>query len=226
MPRRREVKPFCYDCLIRLAFEGLSTAIVLTDTRGRLIFVNRAANDVFGISHSDIGRPIQQVLSDFSLLSLWAEACQQEKPVMGVVKVTTPRERLLRVTVGICRTRKGTITGRALLACDVTEDRKVGLEVTEELAKMLLSHRDSSPKRNGLSLDALTPTEWRILRLLGKGLSNAEIARELTVSLNTLRTHLKSIYRKLNLPNRSAAVAFAAQLCQRLPVVTLTLLGE
>lgn len=226
MPRRRKVKPFCYDCLIRLAFEGLSTAIVLTDTKCRLIFVNRAANDVFGISHSDIGRPIQQVLSDFSLLSFWSEACQQEEPVMGVVKVTTPRERLLRVTVGICRTRKGTIIGRALLACDVTEDRKVALEVTEELAKMLLSHRNSYLKWNGLSLDALTPTEWRILRLLGKGLSNAEIARELKVSLNTLRTHLKNIYRKLDLPNRSAAVAFAAQLRQRLPEVTLTLLGE
>lgn len=226
MPRGRKVKPFCYDCLIRMAFEGLSIAIVLTDEKCRLIFVNRTANEVFGISNSDIGRPIQQVLSDFSLLSLWSEACQQEKPVMGVVKVTTPRERLLKVTVGICQTRKGMIMGRALIACDVTEDRKVALEVTEELARMLLSHKNPSLEWNRLSLDTLTPTEWRILRLLGKGLSNAEIARELTVSLNTLRTHLKNIYRKLNLPNRSAAVAFAAQLRQRLPEVTLTLLGE
>ena len=130
------------------------------------------------------------------------------------------------MTVGICRTKRGTLIGRALLACDVTEDRKVALEVTEELVRMLLSHRNSSLKWNRISSDVLTPTEWRILRLLGKGLSNAEIARELTISLNTLRTHLKNIYRKLNLPNRSAAVAFAAQLRQSLPELTLTLLGE
>jgi LuxR family maltose regulon positive regulatory protein len=68
--------------------------------------------------------------------------------------------------------------------------------------------------------------EWRILKLLGKGMSNKEIADELTISLNTLRTHLKNIYRKLNLPKRSATVAFAAQLHQRLPEVTIALLGE
>ncbi len=226
MPAVRKVKPFCYDCLIRLAFEGLSTAIVLTDTRCRLIFVNRAAQDVFGISPSDIGRPIQQVLSDISLFAFWSEACQRGEPVTGLVKVESPAERLLRVTVGVCRTRRGTLIGRALLACDVTEDRKVALEVTEELARVLLGRKNSGPNATKVGLDALTPAEWRILRLLGKGLSNAQIARELTISPNTLRTHLKNIYRKLNLTNRSAAVAFAAQLQQRLPELTLTLLGE
>jgi len=145
---------------------------------------------------------------------------------MGLVKVTAPKERLLRVTVGICRTRRGTLIGRALLACDVTEDRRVALEVTEELARTLLGRKSLSLDGQGQNLDVLTAMEWRILKLLGKGMSNKEIANELTISLNTLRTHLKNIYRKLNLPNRSAAVAFAAQLHQRLPEVTIALLGE
>jgi len=226
MPRKKRVESICYDCLIRLAFEGLSTAIILTDKRCRLIFVNRAAHDVFGVSPSDIGRPIQQVLPDFSLLALWSEACQRDEPVTGVVKVATPKERLLRITVGVCKTHRGTLIGRALLACDVTEDRRVALEVTEELMRTLLGRNSLPIDGQGLNLDSLTPTEWRILKLLGKGLSNQEIANELTISLNTLRTHLKNIYRKLNLPNRNAAVAFAAQLHQRLPEVTVTLLGE
>lgn len=226
MLRRQKIRPFCHDCLIMLAFEGLSTAIVLTDTQCRLIFVNRAAHEIFGISSSDIGRPIQQALRDLSLFVFWSESCQRKEPVTGLVKVTDPAERLLRVTVGICRTQRGKLIGRALLACDVTEDRKVALEVTEELAQMLLGHKTSTFNGHESSLGALTPTEWRILRLLGKGLTNTEIVRELTISLNTLRTHLKSIYRKLNLPNRSAAVAFAAQLHQRLPKLTLTLLGD
>jgi DNA-binding CsgD family transcriptional regulator len=224
--RKKRVESICYDCLIRLAFEGLSTAIILTDEKCRLIFVNRAAHDVFGVSPSYVGRPIQQVLSDFSLLALWSEACQRDEPVMGLVKVTEPKERLLRVMVGICRTRRGNLIGRALLACDVTEDRRVALEVTEELARTLLGRKSLSFDGQGQNLDVLTVMEWRILKLLGKGMSNKEIADELTISLNTLRTHLKNIYRKLNLPNRSAAVAFAAQLHQRLPEVTIALLGE
>lgn len=225
MFRHRKEEPFCQDCLIRLAFEGLSTAIVLTDERCRLIFVNRAAEEIFGISSSDIGRPIQRIIQDLSLLALWFEACQHEEPVMSVIRVTEPSERLLRVTVGVCRAAKGNIIGRALLACDVTEDRKVVLEITEELEKALLNRRFASDGQ-GSTLNDLTLMEWRILRLLGKGLSNAEIARNLMISPNTLRTHLKSIYRKLNLPNRSAAVAFASQLQQRLPELSLTLLGE
>lgn len=227
MPRRQRIKSFCYDCLIRLAFEGLSTAIVLTDMQGHLIFVNRAAHEIFGISPSDVGRPIQRALRDLSLLVFWSEAYQREEPVMGLVKITDPTEKLLRVTVGICRAKEGRLIGRAILACDVTEDRKVALEVTEELARAFLGLKTTlTSNGNEMNLDALTPTEWRILRLLGKGLSNNEIAHELTMSPNTLRTHLKSIYRKLNLPSRSAAVAFAAQLYQRLPQLTLTLLGD
>lgn len=219
-------KSICSNCLIRLAFEGLSTAIVLTDERCRLIFVNRAANEIFDISEADIGQPIQRAIKDFSLLYLWSEACQRNEPVSGLVRVTYPKERLLRITIGICSSKRGKVIGRALLACDVTEDRRVALEVTEELARAFLKHHPLPTTGDNLNLDALTPMEWRILRLLGKGLSNQQIAGELTISHNTLRTHLKNIYRKLNLPNRSAAVAFAAQLRQFLPQLTFTLLGE
>ena len=45
-----------------------------------------------------------------------------------------------------------------------------------------------------------------MLRLLGTELSGPEIARELVVSLNTVRTHTKSIYAKLGVTNRRAAV--------------------
>ena len=47
-------------------------------------------------------------------------------------------------------------------------------------------------------MEALSQQELRVLRLLVAGLSNADIARELVVSTNTIKTHVKSIYRKLN----------------------------
>ncbi len=51
-----------------------------------------------------------------------------------------------------------------------------------------------------------------MLRLLRGDLSGPEIARELHVSLNTLRTHTKHIYTKLGATNRREAVTRAAQL--------------
>ena len=51
-----------------------------------------------------------------------------------------------------------------------------------------------------------------MLRLLGTDLDGPDIARELFVSLNTMRTHTKNIYAKLGVNNRRAAVRRAAEL--------------
>jgi LuxR family maltose regulon positive regulatory protein len=58
-------------------------------------------------------------------------------------------------------------------------------------------------------LDPFTDRERKVLRLLSAGLSNAEIAAELMVSINTIRTQARSIYQKLNAKNRHEAVALA-----------------
>jgi len=58
-------------------------------------------------------------------------------------------------------------------------------------------------------LDPLTDRERKVLRLLSVGLSNAEIAAELVVSINTVKTQARSIYQKLNAKNRHEAVALA-----------------
>jgi LuxR family maltose regulon positive regulatory protein len=60
--------------------------------------------------------------------------------------------------------------------------------------------------------EPLSPQEQRVLRLLVAGLSNAAIARELVVSANTIKTQLKSIYRKLDVANRDEAREAAREL--------------
>ena len=57
--------------------------------------------------------------------------------------------------------------------------------------------------------DPLSPQEERVLRLLATGRSNPEIASELIVSVNTIRTQVQSIYRKLNVNNRVEAIGTA-----------------
>jgi len=56
-------------------------------------------------------------------------------------------------------------------------------------------------------LEPLSQRERKVLRLLAAGLSNPEIAGELTVSLNTVKTQVQSIYRKLNVSSRKEAIA-------------------
>lgn len=60
--------------------------------------------------------------------------------------------------------------------------------------------------------EPLSPQEQRVLRLLSTGNSNAEIAQELVVSINTIRTQVQSIYHKLQVNNRHAASHIARSL--------------
>ena len=68
-----------------------------------------------------------------------------------------------------------------------------------------------SPIRQAL-IDPLSERELDVLRLLATELDGPAIARELTVSLNTMRTHTKNIYAKLAVTSRRAAVRRAAEL--------------
>jgi LuxR family transcriptional regulator, maltose regulon positive regulatory protein len=70
----------------------------------------------------------------------------------------------------------------------------------------------ASPTRRQDLVEPLSEREREVLRLLGTELSGPEIARELVVSLNTVRTHTKSIYAKLGVNTRRAAVRRAEEL--------------
>lgn len=67
-------------------------------------------------------------------------------------------------------------------------------------------------QKSEILVEPLSPQELRVLRLLASGLSNPEIARELVVSTNTIKTQLQSIYRKLNVAKREQAAELARQL--------------
>jgi len=71
-----------------------------------------------------------------------------------------------------------------------------------------------SPRSPGAATgDALTPREMETLRLLGRGLGNKEIARQLGVSVTTVRTHLNKIYEKVGLRSRVELALYAAVHC-------------
>jgi LuxR family transcriptional regulator, maltose regulon positive regulatory protein len=76
-------------------------------------------------------------------------------------------------------------------------------------------HGFSLPAKDDDSVPAaaeLSPTELRVLRYLPTNLSRPEIARELSVSVNTVNTHIRSVYAKLQAGDRSSAVQRARAL--------------
>ncbi|MFI8458908.1 response regulator [Kitasatospora sp. NPDC085464] len=95
-------------------------------------------------------------------------------------------------------------TGDALLAPSITrrlvERFAAGAPRPAPGAEGPPLHRDLAP---------LTPREAEVLALLGRGLSNTELARELTLSESTVKTHVARIFAKLNLRDRAQAVVLA-----------------
>jgi LuxR family maltose regulon positive regulatory protein len=68
------------------------------------------------------------------------------------------------------------------------------------------------PNQKSVLVEPLSERELEVLRLLRSELSGPEIAEQLIVSLNTLRTHTKNIFNKLGVNNRRAAVRRAEEL--------------
>ncbi len=65
------------------------------------------------------------------------------------------------------------------------------------------------PPERRAKLNLLTERELHVLKLLGRGKTNSEIASELCVSTGTVKTHVGSILAKLGLRARAAAIVFA-----------------
>ena len=61
-------------------------------------------------------------------------------------------------------------------------------------------------------VEPLTERELQVLRLMATGLTSPEMAKELVVSVNTVRTHIQHIYQKLAVHSRHEAVVRAREL--------------
>ncbi|MDN5797246.1 MAG: response regulator transcription factor [Intrasporangium sp.] len=100
--------------------------------------------------------------------------------------------------------------GHALLAPEVT--RRVIAAMTAEAsggAGVATPGGTTAPSRDDARLAPLTARELEVLSLVGRGLSNAEIARELFVGEATVKTHVSSCLSKLHLRDRVQAVVLA-----------------
>jgi DNA-binding NarL/FixJ family response regulator len=81
--------------------------------------------------------------------------------------------------------------------------------MTRQTTARLLAGLSRAAHRPSSSPDDLTPQERRLLQFLADGLTNKQIAHEMSLSENTVKYHLKNILQKLGAQNRTEAAAFA-----------------
>jgi DNA-binding NarL/FixJ family response regulator len=92
--------------------------------------------------------------------------------------------------------------GHALLAPEVTR------RVIEQMTSRSGTEAPVASRRDA-RLDDLTPRELEVLGLVGRGLSNGEVAAHLHLGEATVKTHLSSVFAKLHLRDRVQAVVLA-----------------
>ncbi|MCK3654677.1 transcriptional regulator MalT [Pasteurellaceae bacterium Macca] len=63
-----------------------------------------------------------------------------------------------------------------------------------------------------LKISPLTQREWQVLGLIYSGYSNEQIAQELVVAMTTIKTHIRNLYQKIGVANRSEAIEYTRSL--------------
>jgi len=132
----------------------------------------------------------------------WEDALDRFGEVEAPYDAARARLGLARALAALGRDEPAAATARA------ARDEFDALGAAHDVARAGAALRDEPGRR---SLGDLTPRELDVLRLVAKGLNNAEIAERLCVSPHTVHRHCANTRAKLRLPSRAAAVAYAAR---------------
>ena len=86
-------------------------------------------------------------------------------------------------------------------------------QLAPNLLERVLNHQNTQPSHSesvSVALGDLTPRELEVARFIAIGATNQEIAQQLFISESTVKTHLTSIFNRLNLKNRSQLAIYAS----------------
>lgn len=142
--------------------------------------------------------------------SLGARSLAEKWP-QAVILIHTVHEEDDKVFASLCNGAAGYILKRtppARLLEAIREARDGGAPMSPEIARKVITlFRRIAPPAEPQA--PLAPQEVRLVGLLAQGHSYAGAAEELGVSLNTVRTYIRSVYEKLHVHTRSEAVSKA-----------------
>jgi LuxR family maltose regulon positive regulatory protein len=166
---------------------------------------------------------VMDYLASYALALHQAGKREKVQAVMTRLLAMTEPEGSLRVYLDVGQPMKQVLQSLLIVPRETEEPTAVSASFSRSYVERLLAafeqnassaaqHRtrpDTSPLR---IQESLSPQELRVLRLLGAGSTYAEIAQELIVSPNTIKTQVSNIYRKLGVSRRTEALETAHQL--------------
>jgi len=134
---------------------------------------------------------------------------KQKHPSMEILMLTVYAEQD-KVFESICNGACGYLlkeTPPAKLHQPITEAHRGGAPMSPEIARKVVTlFQKAGPVEK---VDALTPQEVRLLKLLSEGYSYQGASEHLNISVNTVRDYIRSIYEKLHVHSKSEAVTKA-----------------
>ena len=201
--------------------EGLKALIELEDD---MIFLKEASSGIECLDFIEIGNP-HVVLIDLKMPGIdgieTARLIKQKKPHVKTVILTNYDDseyvmKALKSGVDgyvLKDIRKGDIvkiirhvfSGRSYI------DQSLTHTLFDQFREDLPGTKNSVAQKRFTSEKVLTKRELQVLELIVDGKSNKEIADCIFLSLNTIKVHLRNIYRKLNVNTRSQAIKIAIQ---------------
>ncbi|ASF09340.1 putative two-component response regulator [Nocardia brasiliensis NBRC 14402] len=161
-----------------------SPDVILMDIRMPVLDGIAATRELLAAPHDD--RPQVIVLTTFDLDEYVYAALASG--ASGFLLKDTPTQRIITAV-------------QAIVAGDVLLSPAITRRLIETYA-----HRHRTRAVAGPRLNALTPRETEVSRLIGNGLTNAQIAQHLGLSEATVKTHVKRIMGKLGLSSRAQVV--------------------
>jgi LuxR family maltose regulon positive regulatory protein len=187
----------------RAAMALARRAAATADTQGL------GAEPICGIAYAALGRALAR---QGELAEAEAQLGRALEPV-GIDSMAAQRA-FSRLLLAQVRRGRGDLPGARELVSQVRE--LLGRFADPGALPALLERTEqalaTAPRRHGQGAAALTERELAVLRLLPTTLSNREIGRELYVSVNTVRSQVQAVYRKLEVATREEAVARAREL--------------
>ncbi len=130
------------------------------------------------------------------------ELIRENHPKVKMIVLAAERE-----PARIERALRGGAVACVLKSVELEDLASAVRQAVQETVYTTVAAEESAP--DPVEAAGLTEREVTMLRLLARGLSNKAIAQELWVTEQTVKFHLNNLYRKIGVPNRTAAARFA-----------------
>ena len=174
--------------------EALGSGIVFLDAEGRIVWVDRRTRSRLNGGMDEFVETLQSLEKDCTV------GCS-----IAAVDVTINGE---RATLGVIEESRSKEPEYDLVAAIEADSSWFTRTIIEKLKALRHAAR---PAARSSDLDLLTEREREVLGLICQGRSDADMGRILHLSHNTVRNHIASLYRKIGVNRRSAAIIWARE---------------